>query len=180
MATQVNSALKSMGYDHPAYTARQAFLLQRVAGANGTSLKYVAHANLIAYAMIVNTLVIGNATSLYTYTGPNGTGSVAAVSDTVQLVVVTNTAAPGATVALSTATYGPYAVFGQFISGGTYTNQVGQTQQIQLNTASGTAGLGGVVIPAGSLFYIQGGTDTAASEAVTLDYNIQPLAAITA
>jgi hypothetical protein len=181
MATQVNSSLKSMGYDHPSYTARQAVFLLRTAGANGVSAKYVAHANMLAFAMTCNTLVVGNATSVYTFTGPNGTGTVAAVSDTVQLVIVVNTAAAGTTVALATTTYGPYAIYGQFGSaGGTFTNQVGQISQIQLATSSGTAGLGGVLIPAGALFYIQGGTDTAASEAVTLDYQIQPLAAVTA
>lgn len=181
MATQVNTTQKSMGYDHPSYTARQGIFFQRLAGANGTSLKYVAHANLLAFAMTVNTTVIGNATSVYTFTGPNGSGTVAAVSDTVQLVVVVNTAAAGTTVALATTTYGPYAIYGQFGSaGGTYTNQVGQISQIQLATASGTAGLGGVPIPQGALFYIQGGTDTAATESVTLDYQIQPLAGVPA
>jgi hypothetical protein len=181
MATQINSTSKSMGYDHPAYTARQAAFLLRTAGANGVSAKYVAHANLLAFSMTANTLVIGNATSVYTFTGPNGSGTVAAVSDTVQLVVIVNTAAPGVTVALATTTYGPYAIYGQFGSaGGTYTNQVGQISQIQLATSSGTAGLGGVSIPQGALFYIQGGTDTAASEAITLDYQIVPGAAVTA
>lgn len=181
MANQSASVLKSMGYDHPAYTARQVIgPLTRAAGANGVSGKFVAHANLIAYSMTLNTLVIGNATSLYTFTGPNGTASVAAVSDTVQLVVVVNTAAPGATVALATSTYGPYAVYGQFISGGTWTNQVGQISQIQLNPTLGAAGLGGVVIPVGASCFIQGGTDTAASELISIDYNIQPLAAVPA
>ena len=181
MTTQQNSTLKSMGYDHPSYTARQACFLLRAAGANGVSAKYVAHANLLVFGLSYYSIAVGNATSSYTFTGVNGSATVAAVSDTIQLVVVTNTSTGTASVSLSTATYGPYYITGQYNSGGTYTNQVGQTGQIQINgTASGTAGLGGILIPEGSLFYIQGGTDTAASEAVTMDYQIQPLAAVPA
>lgn len=181
MTTQQNSVLKSAGYDNPAYVTRQGIFLLRAAGANGVSAKYVAHANLIVYGLSYYTVAIGNATSSYTFTGVNGSATVAAVSDSIQLVVVTNTSSGTASVSLSTATYGPYYITGQYNSGGTYTNQVGQNGQIQINgTASGTAALGGIVIPQGSLFYIQGGTDTAASEAVTIDYNIQPLAAVPA
>jgi hypothetical protein len=180
MVTQIASTLKSMGYDHPSYTARQAVQFVRPAGANGLSNKYVAHANLIVYAATVYTQAVGNATSSFTYTGVNGSATVAALSDQLTLVVVTNTAASGTTVGLATTSYGPWAVTGNFISSGTYTNQVGQNQQIQINTNSGTAGLGGVLIPEGSMFYIQGGTDTGAIESVTVDYNIQPLAAVPA
>ncbi len=180
MVTQINTVLKSMGYDHPAYTTRQAAFLLRAAGANGVSAKYVAHANLIAYALTYNTIAIGNATSSYTFTGQNGSATVAAVSDQVSLIVVSTVSNSAGTFSGSTATYGPYAITGQYLASGTYTNQVGQIGQIQLNTNSGTGGLGGIVIPEGSLFYIQGGTDTAASEAITMDYNIQPLAAVPA
>lgn len=181
MTQTLPSSLKSMGYDHPAYTTRQGIFLLRTAGANGVSAKYCAHAALIAYGLSYQTIAIGNATSSYTFSGANGSATVAAVSDQVSLIVIQNTAASGVTVGLTTTTYGPYTITGQFGSaGGTYTNQVGQTGQIQLNTNTGTGGLGGVVIPAGALFYLQGGTDTAASEAITLDYQIQPLAAVTA
>lgn len=179
--TQQASVLKSMGYDHPAYTARQGVFLTRASGANGVTAKYAAHANLIAYAATIQVTAVGNATSSYTYTGANGSATVAALSDQISLYVVTNTATGTASVLLSTATYGPWTVTGAFISSGTYTNQIGQTQQFQLQgTASGTAALGGIVIPEGSLFYFQGGTDTGATESITMDYNIQPLAAVTA
>lgn len=180
MTSQIATVLKSAGYDHPAYTTRQSVFLVRAAGANGVSAKYVAHANLVVYAITTNTVAVGAATSSYTFTGVNGSATVAALSDQLSLIVVTNTAAGNATVALSTASYGPWTITGAFLNTGTYTNQVGQTQQVQINTASGTAGLGGIVIPQGSLFYIQAGTDTAAAEAITVDYNIQPLAAIPA
>jgi hypothetical protein len=177
--TQQASTQKSMGYDHPAYTARQGVFLSRAAGANGVTAKYAAHAALLAYALNVATLVAG--TSTYTYTNGAGVATVAVASDQLSLIVVTNTASAGATVALSTSTYGPYAVTGSFIgAGGTNTNQVGAFSQIQLNAQAGTGGLGGVVIPAGSTFFIQAGTDATAAEGVTLDYNIQPLAGVAA
>lgn len=172
------SVLKSMGYDHPAYTARQAVFFSRAAGANGFSSKYAAHAALLAYALNVATLAAG--TSTYTYTGANGTASVAVASDQLSLIVITNTASAGLTVALATTTYGPYAVTGSFVSGTTNTNQIGAFSQIQLNATAGLAGLGGVAIPAGSTFFIQAGTDATAAEGVTLDYNIQPLAGVAA
>jgi hypothetical protein len=181
MVTQQNSSLKSAGYDNPAYVARQGIFLLRAAGANGVSAKYVAHANLIVYGLSYNTIAIGNATSSYTFTGVNGSATVAAVSDQISLIVVSTVSNTTGTFSGATATYGPYAITGQYLASGTYTNQVGQVGQIQINgTASGTAALGGIVIPQGSLFYIQGGTDTAASEAITVDYNIQPLAAVPA
>lgn len=125
--------------------------------------------------------VVGNATSSYTFTGANGSATVAALSDQLSLYVVTNTSTGTASVSLTTATYGPWVVTGQYLASGTYTNQIGQTQQLQLQgTASGTAALGGILIPEGSLFYFQGGTDTGATESITMDYNIQPLAAVPA
>jgi hypothetical protein len=178
MVTQVATVPKSMGYDHPAYTTRQAALFVRAAGAAAVTAKYVAHANLIAYAATVYTQAVGAATSSYTFTGINGSATVAALSDQISLIVVVNTAAPGVTVGLATTSYGPWTITGNFVASGTYTNQIGQNQQIQLNTNSGTAGLGGIVIPQGAQYYFQGGTDTGAAEAITLDYNIQPLAAV--
>jgi hypothetical protein len=178
--TQQASTLKSMGYDHPAYTTRQAFAFVRAAGANGVTAKYCAHATLLAYSASLQVTAVGNATSSYTFTGVNGSATVAALSDQLSLYVVTN-AGGTASVVLTTATYGPWVVTGAFLNTGTYTNQIGQTQQIQLQgSASGTAGLGGIVIPAGALFYFQGGTDTGASASITMDYNIQPLAAVAA
>jgi hypothetical protein len=176
----IASTLKSMGYDNPAYVTRQSVFLQHAAGAAGTTVKYVAHANLIAYSATINVLAVGQATSSYTFSGANGSATVAALSDQLSLIVVTNTASGTASVLLSTSSYGPWTVTGNFLSSGTYTNQVGQSQQIQLNTNTGTGGLGGIVIPEGSLFYFQSGTDTTAAESITMDFNIQPLAAVAA
>jgi len=180
---QINSTSKSMGYDHPSYTARQAIFLQRAAAANGTSAKYTAHANLLATALSISTIAVGAATSSYTFTGANGTATVAALSDQLSLIVTQPTSTGTGSIVLSTTTYGPITVgagAGGFLNSGTYTNQIGQVMQVQLNTSTGTAGLGGVTIPQGAMFYIQGGTDTGASEAITLDYQVLPLAAVPA
>jgi hypothetical protein len=174
----IATVLKSAGYDHPAYTTRQSIFLLRVAGNGGVTAKYVAHAALVAYALTVNPSAAG--TSTYTFSGANGSSTVAVAADQLSLIVVTNTASPGATVALSTTSYGPYTVTGSFNAAGTFTNQIGAPCQIQLNTNTGTGGLGGIVIPQGASFFVQGGTDATAAEAVSMDYNIQPLAAIPA
>lgn len=178
MTQTVSTVSKSMAYDNAAYLARVSVQLLRVAGAAGVTAKYVAHANLIAYALTVNPSAAG--TSTYTYSGANGSSTVAVAADQLSLIVVTNTAAAGATVALATSSYGPYTVTGSFNAAGTYTNQIGAYSQLQLNTNTGTAGLGGIVIPQGATYFVQGGTDATAAEAVTLDYNIQPLAAVPA
>lgn len=178
MTQTISTVSKSAGYDHPAYTARQGIFLLRVAGAAGVTSKYTAHAALIAYSLSVNASAAG--TSTYTYSGANGSSTIAVAADQLSLIVVANTAAPNATVALSTTSYGPFTVTGSFNAAGTFTNQVGAQSQIQLNTNTGTGGLGGVVIPQGASFFVQGGTDATAAAAVTLDYNIQPLAAVPA
>jgi hypothetical protein len=177
--TQIASTLKSAGYDNPAYVTRQAAFLVRGAGAAAVSAKYVAHANLLLYAATVYSQVVGNATSSYTFTGVNGSATVAALSDQLSLIVVVNTGGTGS-VALATTSYGPWVVTGAYLNTGTYTNQIGQNQQLQLNTNSGTAGLGGILVPEGAVFFVQGGTDTGAIESVTIDYNIQPIAAVPA
>lgn len=171
------AVLKSMGYDHPSYTARQAFSSIMAAGSAGVSGKFQAHANLVLYGLNSYTTVAG--TSTYTYTA-GGTGTVAVAATQLSLIRITNTASAGATIALSTSTYGPYTVGGGFVSGGTQTNQVGGYSQFQLNTNTGTAGLGGVPITQGDQIYVVNGTDATAVELVTIDYQIQPLAAVVA
>jgi len=177
MTQTIASTQKSAGYDNPAYTARQAAFLVRAAGAAGVTAKYAAHAALILYGLTVNITAAG--TSTYTYSGANGSSTVAINADQLSLIVVQNTGGTGS-VALSTTSYGPWTVGGQYNASGTYTGQVGAYQQIQINTNTGTAGLGGVVVPVGASFYVQGGTDATAASEITIDYNIQPLAAVNA
>jgi hypothetical protein len=94
------------------------------------------------------------------------------------LIRITNTATPGATIALSTSTYGPYTVGGQFITTGTITNQVGAYTQWQLNSNTGTGGYGGISLNQGDQFYVVNGTDLTAVELTTIDYQITPLAGV--
>lgn len=170
-------AQKSMGYDHPAYTARQVLQSIMTAGSGGVSGKFVAHAAMLLFGLNTFTTVAG--TSTYTYT-QGGTSTVAVAATQLSLIRITNTASAGATVALSTSTYGPFTVGGGFVTSGTLTNQVGAYSYFQLNTNTGTAGYGGIQINQGDQFYVVNGTDATAVELVAIDYQIQPLAAVLA
>lgn len=177
MAALIISTPKSMGYDHPAYTTRQAgFSSIMTAGSAGVSAKFVAHANLLLFALNTYTTIVG--TSTFTYSGVSGTNTVAVAATQLSLIRITNTASVGATIALSTSTFGPYTVGGQFITSGTLTNQVGAYSQFQLNTNTGTAGAGGIAINQGDQFFIVNGTDATAVELVNIEYQIQPLAGV--
>lgn len=178
-------SLKSMGYDHPSYTARQAFTSTMVAGSGGVSAKFVAHAAMVLFSL--NTLTTVAGTSTFTGglvggpPGVNPTTGVAVAATQLSLIRITNTASSGATIGLSTTTVGPFTVGGVFLgAGGTATNQVGASNQFALNTTAGTAGLNGLAINQGDQFFIVNGTDLTAVEAVTIDYQILPLANVVA
>lgn len=179
-------SLKNMAYDHPSYTARVGtFNSIMTAGSGGVSNKFVAFANMLLFSLNTFTTVAG--TSTYTGglvggpTGVNSTTGVAVAATQLNLIRITNTAAPGATVALSTSTVGPFTVGGVFLgAGGTATNQIGASNQFALNTSSGTAGLGGLAINAGDQIYVVNGTDLTAVELVSIDYQVQPLASVVA
>lgn len=168
---------RSMGYDHPAYLARLAFSSIMVAGSGGVSGKFVAHANLVIFGLTTYTTIVG--TSTYTYTA-GGTSTVAVAASQLSLIRITNTASAGATIALSTTTYGPFTVGGSFVTSGTLTNQVGAVSQFQINTNSGTSGYGGVPINLGDQVFIVNGTDATAVELVQIDYQILPGAGVIA
>lgn len=174
---QVATVQKSMGYDHPAYLARSVFSSIMTAGSGGVSGKFVAHAALTLYSLSAYTTILG--TSTYTST-IGGTTTVNVAATQLSLIRITNTAAVGATIGLSTTTYGPFTVGGQFITSGTLTNQVGAVSQYQLNTNTGTAGLGGISINQGDQVFVVNGTDATAVELVAIDYQITPLAGVAA
>src|SRR5450631_1613788 len=179
-------SLKSMGYDHPTYTARvSGFRSIMTAGSAGVSGKFVAFANLLLYSLNTYSTIVG--TSTYTGgllggpSGVNATTGVAVASTQLNLIRITNTAAAGATIALSTTTVGPFTVGGAFLgAGGTATNQVGAYNSFALNTTAGTGGLGGLAINQGDQIYVVNGTDGTAVELVDIDYQVLPLAAVTA
>lgn len=178
-------SLKSMAYDQPTYTARTStFTSIMTAGSAGVSAKFVAFANLLLFSLTTYTTVVGSSTYTTGLTGgPAGVGTAgpAIQATQISLIRITNTAASGATIGLSTTTIGPFTVAGVFLgAGGTATNQVGAFNVFPLNTSTGTAGFGGVPINQGDQIYVVNGTDTSAVELITIDYQVQPLAAVTA
>lgn len=165
--------LKSFGYDHPSYVTRQIlFQSIMVAGSGGVSGKFIVHANMVLYGLNAITTVVG--TSTFTFTA-GGTGTVAVAATQLSLIRITNTATVGGTIALSTSTFGPFTVGGNFLGGGTQTNQVGAYSQFQLNTNTGTAGIGGISVNQGDQVFVVNGTDASAIELVSVDYQIAPV-----
>lgn len=178
-------SLKSMAYDNPAYMARGTFNGIMTAGNAGVSTKFTAFANMVLFGLSTVSTIAG--TSTYTGglvggpAGVNPTTGVAVAATQLNLIRITNTAAAGATIALSTSTIGPFTVGGVFLgAGGTATNQVSANNQFALNTASGTAGLGGVAINQGDVIYVVNGTDATAVELVSIDYQVLPGASMVA
>ncbi len=176
---------KSMAYDAPTYLSRRTYDSIMTAGSGGVSGKFTAYANLLLMSLTTYSTIAG--TSTYTGgllggpPGVNATTGVAVASTQLSLIRITNTAASGATIALSTSTIGPFTVGGVFLgAGGTATNQVGGMNQFALNTAAGTAGFGGVAINAGDQFYVVNGTDATAVELVSIEALVQPGAPVTA
>lgn len=181
---------KSMGYDHPAYTTRNyESLNQPTAGASAATAKFVAFTALSIFAVIA-TLVTSGGTS--TATAWNGTATTTAIgAQSYSVIRVFNTATAGATPALGTATYGPFAL--SLYNGtatGTQTNSTatGLSNYVQLYNANGTAtgqvqagtntGSGGFQVNQGDILYVVQGTDATAVGNYTLELSVTPLAAI--
>lgn len=173
---------KSMAYDHPAYLVRMSQQFgQNAAGAGSATQfeKFVAYANLTIFSVTAALLTAGTST----YTAWNGTATCTAINgDQFSLIRITNTAATGATPALSTTTYGPYAVsLYNGTSTATQTNVAGFQNNIALSQTgigSNTAN-GGFTVNAGDQLYIQRGTDATAVTAFAMEYAITPLANVT-
>jgi hypothetical protein len=162
-------ALAVQNAQSPSYVARQAYPFGNLAaGSGGVTTKFAAHAALLLFSLSTVTQVLG--TSTYT-TGGTGTGS----GQQVYVVVVTNTSTTGTSVALGTTSYGPYVAGGT----GLATAAVGGYTQFQLNTSTGTAGQGGVPVPAGSLVYCISGTDATAVTNCVVDYQVASFAPLT-
>lgn len=181
-------SFKNMGYDHPSYTARTGQVFMSVAAGSGTgstinggTTKWFAFANMLLWSLNVYTTVVG--TSTYSTGLANNllgaTKSVAAQQYSV--IRITNTATAGATIALSTSTFGPFTMAGNFVASGTATNQIGayETYQIAGNGTS-TAVSGGVAINAGDQVYVVNGTDATATANLSIDYSLLPLANVVA
>ena len=177
--TQVAAAnqFKSMGYDHPSYIARQAaFQSIMTAGSGGVSGKFVAHAACLLFGLHALVTTAGTSTATATV---NGTATVHINAQALNLIVISNTASAGVAPSLSTSTIGPlYA--DQLYANGTYTGGLGAYASLPLNTATGSAGLGGLAVPEGSQVYVVSGTDATAVALVSIDYQLAPLANVTA
>lgn len=170
-------AQQSKGFQDPTYTGRGAFAFGAItAGAAGVTSKFVTHAALLLMSLNTYQQVAG--TSTYTNT-VTGVGTSVINGQQLSLIIIQNTATAGATAALSTTTIGPFLAGGGFVGGGTGTGQVGGINQFALNTATGTAGFGGVPVPQNAQLFVVSGTDATAVNQVTIDYMIQPGAGVT-
>ncbi|MDB5975154.1 MAG: hypothetical protein JWR07_1914 [Nevskia sp.] len=174
-------ATKNMGYDHPAYLSRLSHAFgQNAAGASTAFGKFVAFTALTVFGINANLLTAGTST----YTAWNGTATTTAINgDQFSLIRVTNTAAAGATPALSTSTYGPYAL--SLYNGtatATQTALAGVSNYVtpsQTGVGSNTAA-GGFTVNQGDTLHIVRGTDATAVAAYSIEYGVTPLANVTA
>ena len=149
-------------YADPNYTTRDSQSSGILTGSAAT-FKWVTYANQYLYSVTTYLDTIG--TSTYSSTTS---------AQTVSLYVVTNTSTT-TTVALTTTTYGPW------VAGGVGSvAQAGGVDVNVINTNTGAAGIGGVFVPAYSEVYVQLGTDATAKVTATIDYQLAPLAAVTA
>lgn len=180
---------RSMGYDHPAYTARQAKdFAAPAAGSAATTSKFVAFANLQIYA--VNALMVTSG-GTSTYTAWNGTATVTAIgAQTFSVIRVYNTATAGAAPGLNTSTYGPFVASlynGTATATQTNSTATGLFNNVPLfGSGTGTAqagtntGSGGFSVNQGDMIYVVQGTEATATLAYALEFSITPLASVTA
>jgi hypothetical protein len=150
-------------YDHPSYTTRQSFILYNAAASAISLQKFAAFANMYLYSATMIPYAIG--TSTYSSTTS---------AQQISLFIVTNTST-SSTVALATATFGPYIPGGGFSPA-----QIATPTVAVFNTATAPGGFGGYYVPAGAIVYSSSGTDASANIVTILDYQLAPLAPVTA
>jgi hypothetical protein len=194
-------SLKNFAYDHPSYTARQAYPMGAfTAGSAGVTTKYVAHANMLVYGVGASLTVVGTSTSTATFPPQppsTATTQVQANGAILNIIRVSNTAGTATAASLTTSTYGPFVV-GNLYANGSMTGNVGVSVSYPLNslqlvgvTGTGTttatvaptnalSNIGGVQFNQGDQFWAVNGTDATVVASVVLDYQIQPLASVNA
>lgn len=175
------SLTRNMAYDHPAYTARALeYTTVIAAGASTAGTKFVAFANILLIGATVFCTTAGTSTYTTGLANNSPAATVAVAAQQFSLIRITNTAASGATAALSTSTYGPYTVGGNFVASGTATCQAGAFSSFQL-AGQGTATNvnGGIALNAGDQFYLVSGTDATFAGLGCIDGQIAPLASVT-
>lgn len=177
---------KQAAYDNPLYLERGVVAGIMTAGSGGVSNKFVAHANLLLFALNAYTTVAG--TSTYTNTqfynnpatpGTNTSQTVHANTTQLSLIRITNTASFGVAPSLSTSTIGPFTL-DQPYANGTGTGGIGVAAQFALNTSTGTAGLNGFAINQGDQYYCVNGTDATHVALVEIEYGYTPFANVIA
>ena len=171
---------KNMAYDHAAYTARLAHAFgQNTAGASTAFSKFVAFTSLTIFSIAAALITAGTST----YTAWNGTATTTSITgDSFSAIVVRNSAAIGATPALTTSTYGPYAL--SLYNGtatATQTTVAGAYVTVGLGTATGAAApvTGGFTMNQGDTLHILRGTDATAIAAYAIEYGVTPFSNVT-
>jgi hypothetical protein len=178
---------KNMGYDHAAYIARLSHSFgANTAGAAWVTGKFIAFTALTVFAVNATLVTLGSST----HTAWNGTATTTSIlSGQYSVIRIMNTAAAGATPALSTATYGPFSIaLYNGTATGTQTNAAGFTNNVALSgtATTGTAqagsntATGGFTVNQGDQLYIVGGTDASIVAGFSLEYGVTPLSNVTA
>lgn len=199
----LNNVNRTVPYDHPAVTTRQASqLAANSAGSASTSGKFYAWSQLQVYGVTFITTTAG--TSTYSY---NGTATTSAT--VMSAIYISNTNTTGTAVSTSTQTIGPFIVGGTAAPGqgnvggtngglpggyqgpyalntlgGTNTSQVFGTNTFVTGTATGSqvqsgypgggVGLGGLPMNPGDQLYFVMGTDATAVLIPILQYGLAP------
>lgn len=170
MAFQTNAsqATKS-SYTDPSYATRQSVSLGKIGPGAASVAKFVTFANMYVYTLTTWIDVLGTSTFSSTLSG-----------NTAQITVIVNTSTTGTSVALATTTLGPYPIGGPSIGTSTGTAVLGGVNYIPLNTSTGTSGFGGYYVPQGSEVVVTLGADATNVTYATLDYQLAPLAPLSA
>jgi hypothetical protein len=178
----LNNTQTNFGYDHASYLARGTWNATIAAG-SGSTLKFVAHANLQLMSVTATLSVVGTSAWTKTQYYNNGSNTLTSHSANNQYTVtrVTNTAASGAAASFSTTTLAQFSPdIYSTVNSGTSTGVVGSWFTQALNSSTGTAGLYGTAINAGDVITITAGTDATAAAVLSVDWQVQPLANLTA
>lgn len=181
---------KNMAYDHAAYLARLPVNLgATTAGSGALTHKFVAFTAMQIYSLTAQVIATGSSTYASMW---NGTATVptAVGATTVSVLRLLNTAAPGATPALSTATYGPFVLSlydGTSTNTQTNSSKPGFAINIPLygTATTGTAqagsaaASGGIAVNQGDVVWCVQGTDATFSASYGLEVGISPFANLT-
>jgi len=178
----LNNTQTNFGYDHASYLVR-GYWNATVAAGSGTTAKFVAHSALQLMSVTVGLTAAGTTTWTKTQYYNNGSNTLTVHANNNQYTVtrVYNTASAGAAASFATATLAQFSPdIYSTVNSGTSTGVVGSWYTQALNSSTGTAGLYGTAINAGDVITITAGTDASAAAVLVVDWQVQPLANLTA